>query len=178
RSRQDARHRLRRDVVGGSGRRRFAAAGAEGGGGVARHAVAHRACCRRGAGDVVEEVSGKRAAMPEADRREFWQVLNQYMGPILASAVLWMLFDIVVYSGILFGPSLIAQGLGVPPAIFSLVMSLVFIIPTALILSLFALDRLGRKPTQAIGMIMAAVMLTIFALYQDQLKSAPLLGLL
>ncbi|HWI28674.1 MAG TPA: MFS transporter [Stellaceae bacterium] len=130
------------------------------------------------AADVVEEVSGKRAAMPEADRREFWQVLNQYMGPILASAVLWMLFDIVVYSGILFGPSLIAQGLGVPPAIFSLVMSLVFIIPTALILSLFALDRLGRKPTQAIGMIMAAVMLTIFALYQDQLKSAPLLGLL
>jgi MFS family permease len=126
---------------------------------------------------VVEEVSGKRAAMPEVDRREFWQVLGQYMGPILASALLWMLFDIVVYSGILFGPSLIARGLGVPPAIFSLLMSLVFILPTSLFLSFFALDRLGRKPTQAIGMVMAAVMLAIFALYHQQLASAPVLGL-
>ena len=131
-----------------------------------------------GAAEVVEEVGGKhQAAIPSADRREFWSVLLRYAGPILASAVLWMLFDIVVYSGILFGPSLIAQGLGVPPAFFSLLMSVVFILPTALTLSLFALDRLGRKPTQAIGMMLAVVMLGIFALLQGEIATAPVLGL-
>lgn len=130
------------------------------------------------AAGVIEQVSGKhRAEIPEADRRDFWQVLSRYAGPILASAVLWMMFDIVVYSGILFGPSLIAQGLGVPPAIFSLLMSVVFILPTALILSLYALDRLGRKPTQAIGMILAAVMLALFAVLQKDVATAPVLGL-
>lgn len=131
------------------------------------------------AAGVIEAVHGKphRAEMPEADRREFWSVLMQYAGPILASAVLWMMFDIVVYSGILFGPSLIAQGLGVPPAIFSLLMSVIFILPTALFLSLYALDRLGRKPTQAIGMVLAAVMLALFAVLQQDIATAPLLGL-
>jgi len=130
------------------------------------------------AAEVIEEVGGKhQLAIPPADRRDFWPVLRRYAGPILASAVLWMMFDIVVYSGILFGPSLIAQGLGVPPAIFSLLMSVVFILPTALTLSLFALDRLGRKPTQAIGMILAAVMLGLFALLQGEIAAAPVLGL-
>ena len=131
------------------------------------------------AAGVVEQVCGeKRAALPAVDQRAFWQVLGEYMGPILASAVLWMLFDIVVYSGILFGPSLIAKGLGVEPAVFSLLMSVVFILPTALLLSLYALDRLGRKPTQAIGMIMAAVMLGIFAAFHQDLTAAPVLGLI
>jgi MFS family permease len=57
-------------------------------------------------------------------------------------------------------------------------MSVVFILPTALVLSLYALDRLGRKPTQAIGMIMAAVMLAIFAAFHDQLTATPVLGLI
>jgi MFS family permease len=131
------------------------------------------------AANVVAEVSGtSNVSMPDADRRAFWEVLRQYRGPILASAVLWMLFDIVIYSGILFGPSLIAQGLGVQPAVFSLLMSLVFIIPTALFVSLFLLDRMGRKPVQAVGMLMAAVMLTVFATFQNDLKAAPMLGLI
>ena len=131
------------------------------------------------AADVAEQVTGKAGLeLPAVDRREFWQVLNQYMGPILASAVLWMMFDIVVYSGILFGPSLIAKGLGVDPAIFSLLMSLVFIVPTALLVSLYALDQIGRKPIYAIGMILAAVMLGIFAAYQQELVAAPVLGLI
>lgn len=131
------------------------------------------------AANVVAEVSGKAdVRMPNADRREFWQVLNEYKGPILASAVLWMMFDIVIYSGILFGPSLIAQGLGVQPAVFSLLMSLVFIIPTALFVSLFLLDRIGRKSVQAVGMLMAGVMLAVFAAFQKDLTAAPMLGLI
>jgi MFS family permease len=131
------------------------------------------------AANVVAEVSGtSNVKMPGVDKREFWQVLQQYMGPILASAVLWMLFDIVIYSGILFGPSLIAQGLGVQPAVFSLLMSLVFIIPTALFVSLYLLDRMGRKPVQAVGMLMAAVMLGVFAAFQKNLTAMPVVGLI
>jgi MFS family permease len=131
------------------------------------------------AANVVAEVSGtSRVTMPEADRREFWNVLRQYSGPILASAVLWMMFDIVVYSGILFGPSLIAKGLGVQPAVFSLLMTAIFIIPTALFVSVFLLDRMGRKPVQAVGMIMAAVMLAAFAAFHDALTAMPVIGLL
>jgi MFS family permease len=131
------------------------------------------------AANVVAEVSGTaNVHMPDADRREFWAVLRQYMGPILASALLWMLFDIVIYSGILFGPSLIAQGLGVQPAVFSVLMSLGFIIPTALFVSFFLLDRVGRKPVQTIGMLMSAVMLAVFAGFHNALTAAPVLGLI
>lgn len=127
---------------------------------------------------VVAEVSGThQASLPPADRREFGEVFRQYAGPIIAAAVLWGLFDVVVYSGILFGPSLIAQGLGVQPVVFSLLMSLGVIVPTALALSLFALDRVGRKPIYAIGMIMSAVMLAVFAFYKPELSAVPLLGL-
>jgi hypothetical protein len=134
---------------------------------------------RAAAAKVVAEVSGRRgAALPAQDRRYFAAVMRQYAGPILASAVLWMMFDIVVYSGILFGPSLIAKGLGVEPVVFSLLMSLGFIIPTALLLSLFALDGFGRKPVQAVGMIMSAVMLGIFAAFHPLLAAVPALGLL
>jgi MFS family permease len=130
------------------------------------------------AAKVVAEISGRRgAAVPAQDRRDFAAVMREYAGPILASAVLWMIFDIVVYSGILFGPSLIAKGLGVEPVVFSLLMSLGFIIPTALLLSLFALDRFGRKPVQAVGMIMSAVMLGVFATFHGSLTAAPALGL-
>ncbi|HTV45148.1 MAG TPA: MFS transporter [Stellaceae bacterium] len=130
------------------------------------------------AAQVVAEISGRRGVrLPAVDRRDFAAVVREYAGPILAAAVLWMMFDIVVYSGILFGPSLIAKGLGVEPVVFSLLMSLGFIIPTALLLSLFALDRFGRKPVQAIGMIMSAVMLGIFAAFHGALAAAPALGL-
>lgn len=128
--------------------------------------------------NVVAEVSGRReAVLPLQDRREFRKVLRQYAGPIIAAAVLWGLFDIVVYSGILFGPSLIAQGLGVQPVTFSLLMSLGVIVPTGVILSLFALDPVGRKPIYAIGMIMSAAMLAIFAFFKPELSAAPVAGL-
>jgi MFS family permease len=87
-----------------------------------------------------------------------------------------MLFDIVIYSGILFGPSLIAQGLGVQPAVFSVLMSLGFVMPMALFVSFFLLDRVGRK--QTIGLLMSAVMLAIFAAFHNALNAAPVLGLI
>jgi MFS family permease len=50
--------------------------------------------------------------------------------------------------------------------------------PTALFVSFFLLDRVGRKPVQTIGMLMSAVMLAIFAAFHNALTAAPVLGLI
>ena len=96
---------------------------------------------------------------------------------IFGAALLWLLFDIVIYSGILFGPSLIAQGLGLAPPIFSLITSFVFVIPGALI-GVSLIDRIGRKQLQTWGFIGAAVMLCLFARLHDQAMAAPAFGML
>ncbi len=81
---------------------------------------------------VVEHISGAPAARPPGrDQRPFGQVFAEHAGPIFGAALIWMLFDVVIYSGILFGPSLIAHSLGISPAIFALVVSVLFILPAA-----------------------------------------------
>jgi hypothetical protein len=89
-------------------------------------------------------------------------VFAQHAGSIFGAALLWMLFDIVIYSGILFGPLLIAKGLGLGPTTFSLIMSFIFVIPGAL-LGVVLIDRIGRKPLQTIGFLGSALMLGLFA---------------
>jgi sugar phosphate permease len=61
------------------------------------------------------------------------------------------------------------------PAGFTLLMDLVFIVPTVLIGTFFLLDRFGRKPVQTYGYIGAALVLILFAiLHQDILHDAAL----
>ncbi|AAK41432.1 MFS transporter [Saccharolobus solfataricus] len=69
---------------------------------------------------------------------------------ILTAAILWFLFDIVAYAGILFGPSLIANSLGMNSGTFQLLIEGAFTIPGGLI-ALTLIDKLGRKPLQVIG---------------------------
>ena len=130
------------------------------------------------AADVVTQIAGQPPAhRPAQDRRSWQSVLAQHARPIFGAALLWMLFDIVVYSGILFGPSLIAKGLGLSPTTFQLITSCVFIIPGALA-GAFLMDPLGRKPLQTIGFIGAAVMLIAFAALHDAVLAMPALGML
>jgi MFS family permease len=129
------------------------------------------------AAGVIAEVGGTaEVTVPEADLRPFWQVLRQYWWPIFAASVLWLLYDIVIYAAILFGPSLIAQGLGLSPAVFQLLMSGGVVIPTGLVVTLFLIDRVGRKSVQAWGMILGALMLGVFAAFQKEMHAAPVLG--
>jgi MFS family permease len=116
-------------------------------------------------------------AKPSHDRRELWAVFARHARPIFGAAVLWMLFDIVVYSGILFGPSLIAKGLGLAPTTFSLISSFAFVIPGALI-GVALIDRIGRKQLQMLGFLGAAIMLGLFAYLHDQAMAAPAFGML
>jgi MFS family permease len=111
------------------------------------------------------------------DRRDLGAVFSRHAGPIFGAALLWLLFDIVVYSGILFGPSLIAKGIGLAPTTFSLIAQFVFVIPGALI-GVGLIDKIGRKALQVAGFIGAAIMLALFAALHEQVLAAPAFGML
>jgi MFS family permease len=89
-----------------------------------------------------------------------------------------MVYDLVVYASILFGPSLIAGSLGLGPVTFTLVMQLIFIVPPAILMSLFIIDQVGRKPLQIWGFAAIAVTVGVFALMQGQLLKTPILALI
>jgi MFS family permease len=126
---------------------------------------------------VVRHIAGADPTVsPLLDRRAWHEVFSQHARAIFGAALLWLLFDIVVYSGILFGPSLIAKGLGLSPTAFSLITSFVFIIPGALI-GAGLIDRVGRKQLQFAGFVGAGVMLALFAWQRDAAMAAPTYGL-
>jgi MFS family permease len=130
-----------------------------------------------GAAAVVREVAGEPAApLPGVDRRELWHVLRRHGRPILAAALLWMVYDIVVYSTILFGPSLIAEGLGLGPVVFAIIAALFFSIPGAVAAALLA-DRVGRKVLMGGCMALGAIMLFLFAGLHTAVVASPLLGM-
>lgn len=126
---------------------------------------------------VIHTISGQNVAHPAADARPFGVVFAAHARMIFSAALLWLLFDIVVYSGILFGPSLIAKSLGLGPVEFSLLMSIIFSLPSAFAFANFGLDRFGRKPIQVWGFVGAAAMLLLFAVLKQNLAALPLLGL-
>ncbi|MDE2581185.1 MAG: MFS transporter [Rhodospirillales bacterium] len=126
---------------------------------------------------VVEQIAGEQPAKPPApDRRPFGEVFAAHAPAIFGAALVWMLFDVVIYSGILFGPSLIAQSLGIKPAIFALMVSVIFILPAA-VMGALLIDRIGRKPLTMLGFMGSAISLGLFAWLHDAAMAAPALGL-
>ena len=125
---------------------------------------------------VIEQVSGAKLAAPELDQRGFGAVFARHWRPIFASALLWMLYDLVVYVFILFGPNLIAKSLGMGASTFSLLTQVLFVLPASVIGSLFVIDQVGRKPLQAWGFLAGAVLLALFAIFQRQLLMLPVLA--
>lgn len=131
---------------------------------------------REQAARVIEEISGTAASVPAADRRRFREVFSRHAPAIFAASLLWMVYDLVVYAGILFGPSLIAGSLGLAPVTFSLLLDVIFILPASALLSIFVIDRVGRKPLQVWGFVAGAAMVAAFALMQSRLLAMPLLA--
>ncbi len=126
--------------------------------------------------EVIRTISGRTVAAPGLDSRPFAQVFAQHARLIFSAALLWLVFDIVIYSSILFGPSLIAKGLGMGPIEFTLLTQAIFVIPSCLLYAVYALDKIGRKPLQIWGFIGAAAMLVIFAVTKQSLVALPVLG--
>ena len=128
------------------------------------------------AGQVMEQISGAPPTLlPARDRRPFGEVFAAHAGAIFGAALIWMLFDIVIYSGILFGPSLIAKGLGLTPAVFGLLVPVMFILPAAL-LGAFLVDRTGRKRLLVVGFAGSAISLGLFAWLHDAAMAVPAFG--
>jgi MFS family permease len=125
---------------------------------------------------VIEQISGTRVTAPSADRRNFREVFAQHAQAIYAASLLWMIYDLVVYGSILFGPSLIAGSLNMQPVSFALLMDAIFVIPASVLLSLFVIDRFGRKPLQVWGFVAGAGVVGIFALMQGRLLAMPVLA--
>lgn len=128
--------------------------------------------------EVIRQISGQDAVAPVQDSRPFAAVFAQHARMIFSAALLWMVFDMVVYPGDLFGPTLIAKSLGMQPIEYNLFMHIVFSIPSMLFYAFFALDQLGRKKLQVRGFIGAVIFLLIFVLVKQYLPNAPLLALL
>ena len=113
---------------------------------------------------AMAEAAGVAGAPPPAiDTRPFWQVFRQHARLIFAGALLWMLYDLVVYAAILFGPDIIAQNLGIPASIYQILTELIFVIPPSILMSWFIIDRIGRKPLQVWGFLAGAAILGVFA---------------
>ncbi|HXV01067.1 MAG TPA: MFS transporter [Caulobacteraceae bacterium] len=128
------------------------------------------------AAQVMGQISGQQVAAPQVDRRSFASVFARHWRPIVSAALLWMIYDLVVYAFILFGPSLIARSLGLGPVTFALILQILFVIPASALGSLFIIDHVGRKPLQGWGFLLAAALLAVFALMQHQLLAMPILA--
>jgi MFS family permease len=62
------------------------------------------------------------------------------------------------------------------PVTFSLLLDIIFILPACVVMSVFVIDRAGRKPLQVWGFIGGAVFVGIFALLQSRLLAIPLIA--
>jgi predicted MFS family arabinose efflux permease len=127
---------------------------------------------------VIHTITGEAAAAPSTDTRRFGAVFAAHARLIFAGALLWMTYDLVVYAAILFGPTLIARGLGLTPVTFSIITGTVFVLPASVLLSVAVIDQMGRKPLQVWGFAASAVLLVAFALLRTNLAGAPGLAFL
>jgi MFS family permease len=131
----------------------------------------------KAAGEVIADITGQTVeTAPLVDRRAWREVMSRHLRDIFGAALLWLVYDIVVYSSILFGPSVIANGIGVSPVVFQLVSYGVFVIPGT-VLGIALIDGFGRKPLAATGFTLAGGSLVLFAAMHSAAASAPLLGL-
>ena len=125
---------------------------------------------------VMRQISGTDVAAPAFDARPFREVFARHARMIFSVALLWMVYDLVVYAGILFGPSLIAKGLSLSSVNFTLLIEIIFVLPASILMSLFMIDRVGRKPLQVWGFAASAVLLVLFTVLRAKLAALPLLA--
>ena len=125
---------------------------------------------------VIAEIGGAATPPPAADERPFGQVFARHARHIFAAALLWMIYDVAAYSAILFGPNLIASGLGLSPGVFTVLIELIFVIPASVLMSWFIIDRLGRKPLQVWGFVASGLTLVVFAALRASPGAAAMLA--
>ncbi|MFT3697812.1 MAG: MFS transporter [Kofleriaceae bacterium] len=122
---------------------------------------------------VMAGITGKAdAPAPLTDKRAWKDLLAHHARPVLGAALLWMLYDIVLYSGVLFGPNVIAEGMGWTEIQFTLVSYVLLGTPGTLIGCLLV-DRVGRRLLTAIGFGFTGIGLLVFAPLMGHAAKAP-----
>lgn len=99
---------------------------------------------------------------PVADRRAWRTLLRKHARGIFGAALLWLIYDIVLYSGVLFGPSVIAEGMHLSEINFTLI-SYALIGTPATLLGCALVDRAGRRTMTALGFGLCGIGLIGFA---------------
>ncbi|MCY0882303.1 MAG: MFS transporter, partial [Acidianus infernus] len=123
--------------------------------------------------NVVKQVAGKEVRVAEnlKDENSFSEYFKKQWKVFLAASSVWFLFDIGAYTGTLFGPTTIAESVGIHnPAVFQFVMEFFFTIPGGL-LAVATIDRLGRRPLQVIGFVGMAGSLMLFSFLRPLLPA-------
>ena len=122
---------------------------------------------------VIEGITGNRTeTAPLLDRRAWHEVFRLHARGVFGAALLWMFYDVVVYSSILFGPSVIAQGIGTTAVGFILITYGLFSMPGT-ILGCLLIDRVGRRWLTAVGFGTAGLALLAYAPMQDAAGKSP-----
>jgi Sugar (and other) transporter. len=130
---------------------------------------------------VIRDVTGSDVTINQRlkDESPFKSYLASQWRAFLVACLLWFLFDIVAFSGILFGPSLIAKSLNLNSGEFQILLEGLFTVPGG-ITALLLIDRVGRKPLQVTGFVVMALALLSFAYYKGSAGAtfSPLIGLI
>jgi MFS family permease len=125
---------------------------------------------------VIEGITGSPVEQaPITDRRAWREVFAHHARVVFGAATLWLIYDVVVYSNVLFGPTVIAKGLGLSAAGFTLAAYACFIVPGSLF-SAVLIDRVGRRWLLAVGFAIAGIALFIFAPMQSSSGGTPWLA--
>ncbi|HUJ61458.1 MAG TPA: MFS transporter [Kofleriaceae bacterium] len=112
---------------------------------------------------VIEEITGKPAETAAlTDRRAWHEVFSQHARAVFGAALLWLIYDIVLYSGVLFGPSDIAKAMDYSSIKFQLYSYGLFNVCGTL-LGCALIDKIGRKWLMAGGFVLSAIALFAFA---------------
>ena len=105
------------------------------------------------------------------DINTFRDYFARFYKVFIIAAVLWFLFDIVAYSGILFGPSKIAPAVGIKNgAVFNLLVEFLFTFPGGIV-AILLIDRIGRKPLQTVGFLGMFASLMLFSSTRSSLPA-------
>jgi len=125
--------------------------------------------------DVIRDITGTAAVpAPLVDTRPWHELFAKHARGVLGAALLWMVYDIVLYSGVLFGPSVIAEGLHVGEVGFTLISYLLLQSPGTL-LGCALVDRIGRRTLTAIGFGACGLGLLGFAPMLSTAAASPIL---
>ena len=124
--------------------------------------------------EVIAGITGVAAdVVPVADRRPWRELFSRHARGVLGAALLWMIYDIVLYSGVLFGPSVIAEGMHLSEVTFTLIAFALMQTPGGLI-GVALVDRVGRRRMTAVGFALTGIGLIGFAPMMGGSASVPL----